>query len=76
MTTSDYRKMLRQLKSKPIKYKKFLKSSAPKKRSTGKALRTCVRCGRNGAHINKYGLHLCRHCFREIAEDIGFRQYQ
>ena len=25
--------------------------------------------------IEKYGLNLCRQCFREIAADIGFKKY-
>ena len=35
----------------------------------------CEKCGRYGAMINGYGLNLCRHCFREIAEDLGFKKY-
>ena len=35
----------------------------------------CSRCGRYGAVTRKYGLCYCRHCFREIAEDIGFKKY-
>jgi small subunit ribosomal protein S14 len=35
----------------------------------------CSRCGRHGALIRKYGLYYCRHCFREIAEDVGFKKY-
>jgi len=75
MSTSDYKKMLEQLKPKPAKYKRFQKHNSPKERSCGKALRKCTRCGRLGAHINKYKLNLCRQCFREIASKIGFKQY-
>ena len=35
----------------------------------------CEKCGRFGAMINKYEINLCRHCFREIAEDLGFKKY-
>ena len=35
-----------------------------------------IRCGRTGAHIRRYGLHLCRQCFREHATDLGFKQYK
>ena len=35
----------------------------------------CRRCGRHGGLIKKYGLYYCRHCFREIAEDIEFKKY-
>ena len=75
MTTSSYTKILKQLKSKPAKYAKFLKHNKPIKRSCGGALHKCRRCGRTHAHIQKYGLHLCRQCFREIAPQIGFKKY-
>jgi small subunit ribosomal protein S14 len=35
----------------------------------------CVRCGRRRGIIRRYGMHLCRQCFREIAEDMGFKKY-
>lgn len=76
MTASDYKKAFNQLKSKPAKLEKFKKHNAPKQRSCGKSRHVCQRCGRKGAHINKYGLHLCRQCFREIAQDIGFYKYE
>lgn len=75
MTTSNYKKIFAQLNNKPLIKKKYLKHNAPKKRTTGEALKKCKRCGRTGAHISKYGLHLCRQCFREIAKRIGFRKY-
>lgn len=75
MTTSDYKKMLKQLKVKPAIHKKFIKHNKPKARTCGIALKKCKRCGRNGGHISKYGLHLCRQCFRDIANDIGFKKY-
>ncbi len=75
MTTSSHTKMFKQLKVKNFKLKKFLKHNAPKERSCGKNLRKCTRCGRTGAHINKYGLKLCRQCFRDIAKDLGFKKY-
>lgn len=75
MTTSDYRKMIKQLKTKPSKLQIFLKHNAPKKRSCGEMLRKCKRCGRTGAHISKYGINMCRHCFREVATEIGFKKY-
>jgi len=75
MTTSDYRKAFKQLKAKPIKLAKYNKHNAPKKRSTGTNLRKCRRCGRVRAHIRKYGLNVCRQCFREIATKIGFKKY-
>lgn len=75
MTYSDYRKAFKQLKSKPVKLNKFIKHNAPKERKCGITTKKCVRCGRPGAHISKYSLHLCRQCFREVATNIGFKQY-
>lgn len=75
MTASDWRKMLKQLKSKPAVMEKFIKHNKPKTRKTGIAARKCERCGRFGAHNKSYGLNLCRHCFREIASEIGFTKY-
>ena len=75
MTASDWKKITKQLKNKPEVLKKFLKHNKPKNRKTGIAARKCERCGRFGAHLNQYNLNLCRHCFREIAEEIGFKKY-
>jgi len=75
MSYSSWDKALKQLKAKPDKMKKFIKFNSPKKRTTGRSLRRCRRCGRIRGHINKYGLHYCRQCFREIATQIGFKKY-
>ena len=75
MTASDWNKILKQLESKPAIKAKFLKHCKPKKRTTGIATTTCEKCGRFGGHIKTYGLNLCRHCFRDIAEEIGFKKY-
>lgn len=75
MTVSDYRKVLKQLESKPARYEKFVKLNAPKKRSCGKSRVRCQRCSRTGAHISQYSLNLCRQCFREIASKIGFKKF-
>ncbi len=75
MTTSDHRKAFKQLKAKPAKLAKFIKHNKPQKRSCGIALRKCGKCGRNGAHIQKYGLKLCRQCFRDMAKSLGFKKY-
>ncbi len=75
MTASDWKKILKQLKAKPEKTKKFLKHNKPQEKKTGIAKRKCERCGRFGAHIGSYGLNLCRHCFREIAVELGFKKY-
>jgi len=75
MTASDWRKILKQLRSKPAKMDRFLKHNKPKERKMGIASVKCERCGRFGAHIKSYGLNLCRQCFREIATEIGFQKY-
>lgn len=75
MTASDWRKMLKQFKRKPAVRDKFIKHNKPKDRKHGIASKKCEKCGRFGAMINKYELNLCRHCFREIAEEIGFKKY-
>lgn len=75
MTAKDYKKIFTQLKAKPAKLEKFKKHNTPKKREFGPGSRKCKRCNRRGAHISKYGLHLCRQCFREIATKIGFKRY-
>jgi len=75
MTASDWKKILKQLESKPVIKDRFIKNNQPKKRKIGIAVKKCERCGRYGAHIKSYGLNLCRHCFREIAVEIGFQKY-
>ncbi|MFH0859908.1 MAG: 30S ribosomal protein S14 [Candidatus Altiarchaeota archaeon] len=32
-------------------------------------------CGTNKGVIHKYGLHICRRCFRETAVSIGFKKF-
>lgn len=75
MTYSDYTKAFKQLRVKPIILDKYKKHNSPKERSCGFALKRCRRCGRIRAHISKYGIHLCRQCFREIATELGFKKF-
>jgi len=75
MTASDWRKALKQFKKKPAIRARYIKHNKPKERTTGIAKKKCERCGRFGAMINKHKINLCRHCFREIAEEIGFKKY-
>ncbi len=75
MTASDWRKLTKQLKNKPVILQRFLKYCKPKERKFGVAARKCERCGRFGAHISSYNLNVCRQCFREIAVEIGFEKY-
>ena len=77
MTTKDYKKAFTQLAAKKskTKMKKFIKHNSPKDRSCGRNKFKCINCGRTHAHINKYGIHFCRHCFRDHAEKLGFHKY-
>ena len=75
MTAGDWKKVFTQLNAKPIKKAKFIKFNSPRERSCGIALRKCKNCGRVRGHINKYGLHLCRQCFRDLATKIGFKKF-
>jgi len=75
MTASDPRKVLKQIKEKTAKYQKFQKHNLSKKRKFGMSIKKCKRCGRTGGHISKYGLDLCRQCFRESALKLGFKKY-
>ena len=76
MGTSDWRNLLKQIEKKPALLIRFMKYNKPKERKYGLAKKPCVRCGRIGAHVGAYGLNLCRQCFREIAEELGFKKYQ
>ncbi|KAK5746608.1 40S ribosomal protein S29 [Elasticomyces elasticus] len=41
-------------------------------RNYGKGARECRVCTHKAGLIRKYGLNICRQCFREKAYDIGF----
>lgn len=75
MTASDWNKVMKQLKNKPAKKQKWLKHNKPKDRKFGIAAKKCEKCGRFGAMVNSYNINLCRHCFREMAEELGFKKY-
>jgi small subunit ribosomal protein S14 len=75
MTTSSYTKVFKQLRKKPAKLAKFKKHNSPKLRTCGNALKKCRRCGSTSGYIQRYGLKLCRRCFRDIALSIGFKKY-
>jgi ribosomal protein S14 len=47
-----------------------------KERDYGKGSRGCKRCGSKNGLIRRYGLNICRQCFREVAEKIGFKKYR
>ena len=77
MTTSDPKKMYKQLKQKTQKLKRFKKYNLPKQRSCGRHTSKCIRCGRTGVggFVSQYNLNYCRCCFREIATELGFKKY-
>lgn len=37
--------------------------------------RKCKLCGTSKGLIQKYGLYICRKCFRDKAKEIGFKKY-
>ncbi|KAL7752202.1 40S ribosomal protein S29 [Sorochytrium milnesiophthora] len=43
-------------------------------RRYGKGSRECRVCTHRTGLIRKYGLNICRQCFREKANDIGFHK--
>ncbi|KAF6008247.1 40S ribosomal protein S29 [Brettanomyces bruxellensis] len=43
-------------------------------RNNGKGARQCRICASRSGLIRKYGLNICRQCFREKADDIGFHK--
>jgi len=50
------------------------KFSMPKERSHGRGVQRCRRCGSADSVIQKYGIYLCRQCFREVAYPMGFKK--
>ncbi len=46
-----------------------------KKKRIGKGSRECKRCHTHHGLIRSYGINMCRRCFRETAEKMGFRKY-
>ena len=75
MTAKTPKKILAQIEHKKAKAAKYKKHNFPKKRSIQGRSKRCKLCLRRGAHISRYGLHLCRHCFREKAAELGFKKY-
>ncbi len=75
MTVSSYKKMLKQLKSKPAIMARYLKHNKPKARAFGKGTKQCETCGNTRGHIGKYGIDMCRKCFRDHAQRLGFKKY-
>ena len=75
MTTSDPGKVLKQIGKKPGKHAKYLKHNVGKAREYGAHTKRCKKCGNPHGHIGKYGINLCRKCFRDFARELGFKQY-
>ncbi|VVB57028.1 30S ribosomal protein S14 type Z [uncultured archaeon] len=44
-------------------------------RLKGKLMRKCRFCGSSRGMIRSYGLRICRRCFRDMGERIGFRKF-
>jgi small subunit ribosomal protein S14 len=38
-------------------------------------IKGCERCGRKRGLIRLYSLHMCRQCFRDKAEEMGFKKF-
>ncbi|MFA5382716.1 MAG: 30S ribosomal protein S14 [Candidatus Micrarchaeia archaeon] len=57
------------------KKKKNMKGISYEEKFKGKNDAKCKICGSTRSVIHSYKLQLCRKCFREMAEDIGFRKY-
>ncbi len=74
MTSKNYAKAKVQLEHKPAKWAKYQKHNAPKKRSFGFGITRCELCGSTRGHISKYGLNICRRCFRLNATKLGFKK--
>lgn len=75
MTTSDHTKVLVQIGDKPGKLAKYKKHNTPNKRAFGESTKKCEICGRTGGHVSKYGLNVCRQCFRDHALELGFKKF-
>lgn len=41
----------------------------------GKGAIRCIRCSSFGPVIRRYNINVCRHCFREVARELGFKKY-
>lgn len=73
-TTMVSEKKLRVLIDIPVKIQKPDGFHSHRK-TFGKGSRSCRACFTHRGIIRKYGLMICRRCFREYASDIGFEIY-
>ena len=74
MTAKNYAKAKAQLGTKPAKWAKYEKHNAPKERNFGKGVTRCELCGTTRGVNAKYGLNICRRCFRLNATKLGFKK--
>lgn len=75
MTTSNWQKAFTQLDHKPVIKAKYIKHNAKHPRACGRQNHACVSCGSLRAFNGKYGLNLCRKCFRDNAKTLGFKKF-
>ncbi|MEI7961592.1 MAG: 30S ribosomal protein S14 [archaeon] len=57
----------------PVKRKQKSKNDKMKKRESG--VRECKICGTRKGMIRKYKLGICRRCFKDRAQDLGWEKY-
>jgi small subunit ribosomal protein S14 len=36
----------------------------------------CERCGQMRSLVRRFGLHMCRQCFRDTAATMGFKKFE
>ncbi len=58
---------------KPVVKKQKSRNEALKKRTVG--VRECKICGARKGMIRKYKLGICRRCFKERAQDLGWEKF-
>ncbi|MEK6902643.1 MAG: 30S ribosomal protein S14 [archaeon] len=54
--------------------KKKMKAQQKKRPKTGRNS-YCLNCKNNKGMVHKYGINLCRRCFKEFAPMMGFKKY-
>ena len=59
--------------AKIVKKKQKARNEKMKKRTSG--VRECKICGTRKGMIRKYSLGICRRCFKDRAEDLGWEKY-
>ncbi|WP_342766584.1 30S ribosomal protein S14 [Candidatus Borrarchaeum sp.] len=47
----------------------------PERAKFGKGSRRCRRCGTHRGLIRSHGINICRRCFREVADKLGFKKF-